>query len=362
MLEIKHGTVVVGDLGGLNAVLPTVEKLQWHLPHLRIQWIVDCHPLALAAGELKKLGIEYEVRDPRDDEETDFILAGTSATAAGAQVKWTRWAQGKGVPVVWQRDWYGTGERTSVLEVTPDLMLELDEVSAAMALKKRPGLRYKIVGSEKYGKVPAPEDIFTIRHRVREMLHVGPLDFLVTCGFGGDPVFRAPFQLGRILESKIFHAGSVMLAWRFHPKHPNAAQLAEAAYGEKDVLMVSESAGVSLEQLYYASDLVVADWGGTDSLSAVLAGIPIATMLFPDDTKVREDVGYPDGVPPILLGDPQWGVRSTGELGRMLTMVMENHQEALQRTLAQRATVFESLREPGAANHSAQAILAELGL
>lgn len=378
----KTVAVVVGDLGGAKEVVPIAKELERR--GATVRYFLDSSPKAKAGDVLMKAGVSYETRDPNAEDKFDVILAGTSATANGAQVKWTEWGWANRIKVVWMEDLHGTGSRANSRSVTPDFMLVIDEMAARIAEKVRPGLRTIVVGKPTFSdpkELPRLEDGPAIRAKIRAEFELDDNRFLIVAGFGGDPAERSETQLQMILDklSKLFpqdlfrwapdcmnldvveyflHTCTV-IAWRFHPKHPSANELwekAESACAAEGIRTV-DARKVDMNHLTIAADLCIADWGNTNQLAAVLHGTPVATMMFPEDSRLV-DIYPPDGVPPVVATDSGWGVIFIEQLARLIAQTYSAGPGLQMRDYTRnvRGKTFASLLQPGVAERAANLI------
>jgi hypothetical protein len=112
-----------------------------------------------------------------------------------------------------------------------------------------------------------------------------------------------------------------------------------------------------LFNLNLASNLLVANWGNTDPYKSLFFGVPVVTMLFPDDTDARVAAGYPNGVPPIVGQDAKWGVTGAMSLRVRLAVVKNNENYARLITANKRAAPFRSLLIPGAEERIADEVM-----
>lgn len=350
--HVRNIAVVTGDIGCTRELIATAKPFAEK--GVNLSWF--CDPEGKGEKSLREAGI-FDFRDrqpsPQYDHSFDAILCGTSATAAGLQVAWTSFGEDYDIPVIWFEDLWGTGEGSRVREALPDAMLVIDQAAAEIVWRVRPGVHVTVVGKPTFGNLPTKEEFLILRARIREELRILPHDFLTTISFGGEPPERAEAQLTKILEENpILHN---KVAWRFHPKHPNAAGLWERAVAS-DIPFV-DARKVELEKLYFASNAVVADWGNTDAAKAVLYGIPTATLLFPDDTATRIAAGFPDGVPPIVGPHIMYGPTSPERLAILLESIVHHEKDRKLFTLQQRAPRFCMLRELNAEQRAVDATL-----
>lgn len=347
-----------GDIGGMKEIYEGMRVLESR--GVGVGYFIDAESRAKAGTDFLaklKTPVSYETRGPLLSDHPRVIVIGTSATAVTGQVDWTTYGHEQGIPVVWVEDLWGTGERAGTLSVRPDEMLVIDEMAAQIARIVRPGLKATVVGKPSFGKLPSIEERVGIRAQVRNDLDLSPDDFLITVGFGGDPAERAVLQLPQFIQ--LFEPYNVVLAWRFHPKHPDVKMLWERAT-TSNVRSV-DARSVDLTNLNIASDFVVADWGNTDAYKAVICGIPTVTMLFPDtngeDTKRRALAGYPEGIPPIVATDPEWGAKDVSDVGKLLQKTRQDGQNVRSYTLETRAKPFLDLVKPGAPERIADEVM-----
>lgn len=365
---------VVGDIGGAKEVMLVSRELERR--GAVIKWFLDSSPKAKAGDVLKKAGIAYETREPNENDKMGMILIGTSATAMSAQMEWTKWGKERGVPVLWMEDLHGTGSRANSRSVAPDAMLVIDEMAEKIAQKIRPNLRTFVVGKPTFSdpkEMPNRDCGDDIRYEIYDKLnlHCGKYgdekDKLVVIGFGGDPAERAEAQLGDILKEMTnwIMKDEIVVAWRFHPKHPKKEEMYLQAMVGTAVLGIRtvDARAVDMNHLTIAAHLCVADWGNTNQLVGLLHRTPVVTMLFPEDARLIETYP-PDGVPPVLESDYRWGVKNAQDLTMMVNWVLTNHywcrlySENLR--LEYRDRAFKTLMLPRATERAADIIMANL--
>lgn len=354
---------VVGDVGSCNELVQVAPELEKR--GVSVRWFAD--PSGRAGTEvLAKKGIDYKSVPPEGwyRELPKVFLIGTSATATGFKIATTRYGQARGIPVIWEEDLWGTGSRQSALEVSPDVMLVNDEMAAAIAKNVRPNLKTAVVGKPTFGKIPPFEECPQIRARIREKLGLSDSDFLVAYGFGGEPFVLAVSQVEVILNDSPF-SPDMIVAWRFHPKHPKKDELWEKATSSS---ISVDARSVDLLELYLSSNAVIVGWGGTDGYKVLLRGTPVITPLFPkgreakekfgyDDEEERRSIGYINAVPPILMGHENWGASSISALAMILRSVRSDEEALRHFTRRVRSEPFQGLEEPGAASRIADEVM-----
>lgn len=354
MASKKRVVVVVGDMGGALETVPGVLALQILDPEAELRWIIDPGELARANTVLDKAKISYERRLPSPDDTPSVIVIGTSATAVEGQIAWTQHGKDRGIPVIWVEDLFGTGSRKATQVVSPDVMLTIHPVAEEIAQRVRPGLKTVTVGKPSFARIPTliPQKP-AIRQKVREALGIND-KFLITWIFGGEPAERAWSQLEAFKHAHHdLSSINYVVMPRFHPKHPEKQKLETAM---KDILAkrVLEDTG-SLDEVILAADFVIADWGSTDTYTSMFVDVPVATVLFPDDTPRRVAAGYINGLPPALTGHEDWGLPSVHHLVSCAKFV-ECYPKSTAARTRDRAIQFQELLRPGAAERIADEI------
>lgn len=353
---------VVGDIGGAKEILPVVQILQGKYG-AAVKWFVDSSPKAKAGTEvLDKAEIPYERRDPKHSDYPKVIVVGTSATAVESQIDWTRYGIENNIPVIWVEDLHGTGSVKNVRGVSPDLMVVVDEIASRCANAIRPSLKTSVLGKPSFANLPvliekAPE----IRAVVRKELGLGEYAFLVHCMFGGEPQERAWTQVMELerrtytIRMCLSMARNVFVMCRFHPKHPDVEELRERTASVLGTRFIDGARVKDAQHAVIASDFLFSEYSANDQFTGLLAGVPVGTLLFPYDCGWRIERGYPEGVPPILIGREEWGVASIEKMSELVCLAVKNH-EFVKETTENRAKPFRTLLEPGAAERIADVV------
>lgn len=348
--------VVVGDAGSALDLAPTLLKLQEQ--GVEILCHADPSPLARAGRILSQHGLVYDMRGPRayDLRGGPFprVLVGTSTKAIGLQMEWTEWANKYKVPVWWFDDLFVNACRRDVMHVRPDRVLCVTTLGKSIVERLRPGVPAVVVGKPSFGALPSEDEVKAIRSRVRAKYGLGDGDFLATLTFAGEPQERALIQLEQIMSHRSLFRPDTIFAFRFHPAHPRVEEMWQRTAGSG--LRTIDARTENLLELGMASDVVCADYVSTDPYKLVLIGVPVVTLLFPDDLSYRQELGYPDGVPPILMGHEGWGADSISWLVRMLERVRSYSLVVKRMTLA-RASIFCELTELNGTELLAQEIM-----
>jgi len=361
----------VGDAGSaVEAIFVAAESEKKGIKTL---WFADPEGKNGAIPLLKKKGIPFVADSPVEYANAigwnriNGILVGVSTTATNYQVEATKAFREKGKKVLWLEDLPGSGSASKARSVSPDAMLVSVPLASKIAEDARPGLQTIVInGMPSFGKLPALDEIPTIREKIRNELKLSYTDFLVSVGFMGEPPEMAVSQLEMFLDNPPFDA-ITRVAWRFHPKHPMAAELFEKAMSASSINSV-DARKADLLQLYLASDVVVVGWGGTDGYKALLRGTPVITMLFPmgeedgrkygyDDFPNRVAYGHPNGIPPIISKDFVWGAGRTDRIFRLINEVRRDASGIHRYTLNVRAESFRDFENPGAAERAANEVM-----
>src|SRR3989344_836305 len=357
--------VIVGDNGSaLDLALAAKELEDRHIP---VNWFAD--PKGKARTDvLEKKGISYATLSPGEYKgpKPSVILCGTSSGYAESQVAWTNFGKANEVPVLWYEDLWGTGEQANERGADPNVMLTVDELASQIVSNVRPHIGTIEVGKPSFGAIPPIEEIPLIRSRIRERLGVSQSDFLVSWGFQGEPNKMAVAHVGEIARTIPIDKDTIV-AWRPHPKHLKKEELWEKLVS-CPIKFVPNAREVDLIELYLSSNAVVVPFGGTDGYKAVLRGIPTITPLFPsgefakrmydyDDEEARIASGFINGVPPLLIEDPNWGAENPSRVGRLLSKIRSDEIALRHYTLEHRSLPFKDLEKPGAAVRIADAVM-----
>lgn len=376
-MKEKEIVIVVGDIGGAREMVFIDQALK-KISGVRTRWILDRQ--GKAGSELldrpdilQKLDaairhcIPYDTVSPAGSWKPDLIAVGTSATAIGAQIEWTQFGVQEDIPVFWMEDWHATGSRKAVRHVHPDVMGVIDSVAAGIASLNHPRTAVHEIGrpsGESLASLIAKRKV--IRKRVRSGLDIGEEQFLITWACGGAEMPASTWNQVRSFEKTLtlnhldFLASDerFLFTFRFNPKNTEADQLYEYV-GNLPVCTV-DSRSHDFQDVVLASDAYAADWSSSDSFTALLAGIPVITVLFPDDRERRSDAGFINEVPPVLAGYPlaflSWGVWDAPALCQKIIKIFYGIKDARAMT-RKRARIFRKLLEPGAADRAAKILL-----
>ncbi len=348
--------IIVGDAGPCLELIPVAALLKER--KIPVLWIVDSGPQAQAGMILSRHGIPFEMRGPNLGDDPAVILFGYSTKAIDAQRVWTGWVMtrrvkgGPIIPVVGYDDLFVNAIRPDVMGAEPDEILVISPLAEEIVRRRRPNTKITVVGKSLH--IPDDRERQEKRAALRAKYNLGADDFLVAFGFAGEPADHAPVQVDEILwQRSMFHPETIF-AFRFHPAHPYKKELAEwmSASGLRSIDTNAEP----LLDVYMASDVVVAGYGSTDAYRTVLMGIPTITMLFPEDLEYRKQIGYADGVPPILADNVLWGADTVSYLSSMLRRIREMPELAHKRT-QERANRFRDLCTPDAAERIVAAVM-----
>ncbi len=347
--------LVVGDLGSAKELLPVSVELEKR--GIVVKWFADAQGKA-GTDILTKKNIVFEGRVPTFDDKPNLILAGTSASANGLQLAWTAFGRERGIPTGWLEDLWGTGERLNSREVDPDFMLVNDEVAAQIAKNIRPNLATIVVGKASFENlVPLIQNVKAIRERTRQALNVALSDKLITYWSGGEKPDRVSVHLEALSESLL--GRTPYLAVRLHPKLSEQFRNEQMAkLRETKVKLIDANAVVPVE-LNIASNVVMADWSGTEGYGSMLVGTPTIITMFPYDKDRLEAAGYTDGVPPMLSVDAALGPESADELENDILKIFDD-EEAVHHTLNKNRESFMPILNPGATSRITDAVIAQL--
>ncbi len=350
--------LIAGDAGSLLDLLKPAAAFKENV--IPVTWFADSGPQAQAGRILDKYNIPYEVRGPNVTDDPRVVLVACSTKAIDAQLVWTAWAQqrraigGPVIRVIWYDDLFVNAIRPDVMGAEPDEVLVISSLEEEIVRRRRPNTKITVVGKSLH--IPSESERQEKRAVLRAKYQLKADDFLVAFGFAGEPADHVVAQTEETLKERSRFHPETIFVFRFHPAHPHKKELAArmAAGGLRSIDMNAEP----LLDVYMASDVVVAGYGSTDAYRTVLMGIPTITMLFPDDLEYRKQIGYVDGIPPIIAGHSHtlWGVNSILDLPDMLeyTRQMPNRVRELTQ---ERAFGFLDLCTPDAAERIAAAVI-----
>lgn len=347
MPEQSDVYVIGGDAGSLLDVIPAVAILKES--GFTATWFADSGLQAQAGRILDRYGIPYEVRGPDVADNPRIILVACSTKAIDAQMVWTRWARqrramgGSVISVIWHDDLFVNSVRGNVMTGLPDVVLCISDHAARMVKSRRPNVETIVVGKWGSDGIAGEERVREKRAAIRAQYGLEESDFLVTLGFAGEPAERAVAQVEAILRDRVALPRDAVYAFRFHPAHPQREELWERIAASD--LPIIDARKENLFDLYLGSRAVITDYVGTDAYRLTKAGVPNGTMLFPDDTEYRKELGYPDGVPPILLADENFGMHSVGEIAEFLARVSEALESMAEYTRTVRTLPFRQMFE-----------------
>ena len=362
MTKTKRIIIGAGDIGGCKEVEPAVRILIEK--GIEIEWRVDPSTNARAGTNvLVKRGIAYSTAFPQASDSTDLVLVGTSATAMDMQIALSRFAREKEIPCIHVEDFPGTAHYPKVRVAPPTTLCVVDEVAAEIARHARPEIPdIRTVGKPSYAEEVGPflDSKDNVWEEVRKLLGLERTDFVIAYSSGGTAETVMPHILVLADLGDVAGRRTVLLD-RLHPKLPDGAKVeARKILADGKTRVVDSSAEKSLERVALAADIVVCTWGSTVQFAAALAGVPPVLTLFPDDQKAREEIGYVDGVPPLIRSEAGFGASSALELKELLFQIASQPKYRLQ--VRQNGRKFDSWVKPGAAERIAAVVMEKLGV
>jgi hypothetical protein len=358
----KRIAMVVGDLGSAYEMILAAPELEKR--GAKLEWFADIEGKgrnALQNAAISYIGLTFEDVSYWQARHTkmDAYLVGTSATVNKLKISATQFGITVGIPVFWLEDLWGTGEHMNSRSVSPNVMLVNDNLAGEIALSVRPDIKVVAVGKPTFEKyLSMRERADEIRTNIRKQLGVPDGLALITMSFGGDPLERSEAQVPEVLSALKSFGDSVVVAWRFHPKHTRKFNLWNSAM--RGGMLSVDASSTDLNELSIASTVVVADWGNTNGYVSVLCGTPTLTFLFPSQDKRLEGLGFPNNLPPVVARFPEWGVHSVADLSKALGSCVREEEQARSFTIKNRSPQWEEACAPGAASRIAEAILTRI--
>lgn len=345
----KTVAVVVGDMGGCKELLGAVKILE----ERGVKCLWYCDPLGKAVDVLNKNNIAFEARLPNDNDAVDVILIGTSDTAHFLQRAWTNFGHEKNIKVFWMEDLYGCAEHKAVMSDSPDVLLVIDETAKKIAQSVRPDTPTVVVGKPTFGHLAHKLQFQSeVRREVRSELNLTEEAFLHTYASGGISL-RVKAQMKMIVEHLDLWRG-VVFAPRLHPKLPES--LREKLWKEAEAVLGSrliDARSLDITGLVMSSDVLLSDWGCTESYVGVLANVPVGLMMFPEDSRLNE-CGYLNATPPLLMTGSAEAITDAQAFDNFGFMI-DSPKEAVKRR-----EPYLSLLQPGAEINIADAVLSAI--
>ncbi len=362
--------VFAGDGGGGNEVVGIGIELA-KVGH-EIDWRVspenDLNGVIAKAGTVAfdKNGINYSRQLPTVDDNFDLIIIGTSATATALQVAGTEFANAHRIPCVHVEDFPGCGNYLKVRETcSPDVMCVVDEESKKIAHNVRPSLDVRVCGKPSYAKDVGPmlrpiENCLAVRQEVRDRLGFSDETLVVTVSLGITIDTLVP-QLEVIAGLGDISGRQTVLLSRIHPKCPEYVKKAA-----QDVLLdsntkVVDSSSFGLVRVVIASDIFVCTWGSTEQFCASLANVvPLLDLGDEKEFEKRKELGYLNGVPPLVHACAGWGFHTTTEMAELIRNTARDLSVAKE-LIKKTSTNFESWITQGATGRIVDVCLDILG-
>ncbi len=362
--------VFAGDGGGGNEVVGVGIELA-KVGH-EIDWRVspenDSNGVIAKAGTVAfdKNGIKYSRQFPRAHDCFDLIIIGTSATATALQIAGTKFANSHGIPCVHVEDFPGCGNYRKVHETcSPDVMCVVDEESKKIAHNVRPSLDVRVCGKPSYATDVGPmlrplENCLAVRKEVRDKLGFTHETLVITASLGVTIDTLVP-QLEIIAGLGEINGHPTVLLSRIHPKCPEYVKKAA-----QDVLLdsntkVVDSSLFGLARVVIASDIFVCTWGSTEQFCASLANVvPLLDLGDEKELEKRKELGYLNGVPPLVKACAGWGFQTTKEMSELIGNTAQDISGAKE-LIKKTSTNFESWITQGATGRIVDVCLEMLG-
>lgn len=340
---------IVGDIGATKDLIPAARELK--KLSCKVTWSVD--PAGKGHNLLSAENIPYGERDASlEAGNYDVIVIGTSATAVEEQIEWTKQGKKAGTPVIWYEDLWGTGQRPATRSVNPDVMLTVGKTASGIARHVRPNIQVQAVGKPSFEEITYYHSrIDETRERIRGELGIKN-DDIVVLYWGGGEQDRVKLHLEALMGIEEVYSRRVIHLPRLHPKMPGR----DEAWSHLQTLSnIIDAHDVDEVSLNCAADVVMGEFGSTQTYVAAMLGTHPIIALWPDNLKKREACGFVKGVPPQIENRVAAGVRSREDIMNCLFMWVTN---ANRQVLRHRALqIFGDAIQPGAAKRIAEAIV-----
>lgn len=348
--------VFSGDVGGANEVVGVGLELE-DLGH-EVDWRVSPEndpngAIAKAGIVFDKFDIKYSRELPTALDRFELIVIGTSATATELQIAGTEFANVRGIPCIHVEDFPGCANYPNVRKTcSPDVLCVVDEASKRIALNVRPNLDVRVCGKPSYsegvGQLLRPQEkCDSLRKKVRYELGFTDDTLVIVASLGVTAHDLVPY-LEAISNLGDIHGRPTVLLSRIHPKTPEHVKAAASEVLAHSKMKIVDSSAFNLAQVVIGTDIFVCTWGSTEQFCATLAGVvPLINLEGEKGLVQRNELGYRNGVPPIVESSAGWGFDSTTELVELIENAsgdLKNVKELLKKT----SKSFESWVAPGA--------------
>ena len=354
---------IYGDIGGAKETLPAMQAVS--KKGVVVRHFVSGDRARAGIDVLDKALVPYETRGPQTDDKPALIVVGTNATAVQGQIGWTKFGRDRGIPVLWIEDLWGAGETEKTQVVSPDTMCVIDTIAGRIAQNVRPHMQVNVVGKPSFAALAKKlENLEESRATTRAQLaaRLGITNFnghIVTYGSGGEVPTRVYIHLQALRDLGLSTNKEVIFVPRFHPKlsdddkqHVRILSFTVGTY----VVMAHD---LDMDFITVSSDVNIGEWGSTTMYTSVLFGVPAIMCMFPDDRGRRLALGYPNGVPPLLMAEAGRGPTDITLLHDALNEILcapEQYREMTRKNGA----VFRTLLEPGAEDRIAEVVMSYL--
>lgn len=341
---MKTVGIVVGDIGSANDIVRVAPVLESR--GITCRWFADPNGQAVPKVLIPR-GITVQPWTRLTPRDLGAVLVGASATAVDLQIQATAQAHRAQCPVIWYSDFYCTGSRTVTRSVSPGTMLDIDKMAAAISRRVRPDIDVCVVGKPSYaGLTKTYQEALSRRAEIRHALGVQPDVFFVVCWSAGEDIGRAVDQFNWLVSlSERMSTRHLKIALRLHPKLPSEASVIR----EESVSGVFVNAySVAAPDLNAAADLVFADGGSTEGLTASLFGTPVVLMHNESDRVKFLGFGYNNGVPPLVEAEVAHAVATSKDFIQVVTNIALFPEIAHRRIKDHIAPFGDLLREDAA--------------
>ena len=256
---------------------------------------------AKAGLVLDKAGIPYARELPSPGERFDVALIGTDCTAVMFQCAAKLHGIVNEYPVIELEDFPGCGNYYHARRNPATFRCVADKYALAASKNVSPNLGVKVVGNPSYAMNVGPLIARKKEIRAAVRAKLGILDSTFVLMHSHDDTMQEMVQpLEALIGVRQFGNRETVILPRFHPKTPTPVREAADHLIARAAFTWLDTRTVPYEEVALASDAILCPAFSTVQFTGALAEIPVVLQGFPDMTPRFRELGYLDGVPPLV--------------------------------------------------------------